>query len=239
LPRTSGRRTSDPRELFVSSVVKKDNLALPLRSRQVRSPKPEVRGPLSEVRGKIEGMQRLVFLMVACLSFSLPLAGQSTQGEKDPPQNQAPPRSERSKEAGESSSRDTRIDLSPPRNDAKDHPNSSVPGADADDDSGVQEFHTYDPHRAAKDIEVGDFYFKRKNYGAALDRYREALFYKPNDAMANFRMAQAFEKLAEFEEATAHYQDYLRILPHGPLSAEAQKALEKLNATKEATQPKN
>jgi tetratricopeptide (TPR) repeat protein len=189
-------------------------------------------------------MQRLVFLLIACLFFPLPLAGQSTQGENDPPQNQppqnqAPPRSERSKEAGESSSRDTRIDLSPPRNDAKDHPTSSVPVMDADSDSDVQEFHTYDPHRAAKDIEVGDFYFKRKNYRAALDRYREALFYKPNDAMANFRMAQAFEKLAEFEEATAHYQEYLRILPHGLLSAEAQKALEKLNGTKAAAQPKN
>jgi hypothetical protein len=24
-------------------------------------------------------------------------------------------------------------------------------------------FHPFDPHRAAKDIEVGDFYFKKKN----------------------------------------------------------------------------
>lgn len=189
-------------------------------------------------------MWRLVFLLVAWMSFELPLAGQSTQGDKDPPQsrapqNQAPPRSERSREAGESSSRDTRIDLSPPPNDAKDHPNSSLPEADADPDSDVQEFHPYDPHRALKDLEVGDFYFKKKNYGAALDRYKEALFYKPNDAMANFRMAQAFEKLAEFEEAATHYQEYLRILPQGPLSAEAQKALEKLNATKATSPPKN
>jgi tetratricopeptide (TPR) repeat protein len=175
-------------------------------------------------------MQRLIVLLILCLA--LPAAGQSTQGEKSSDQNQPPPRSERSKEAGESSSRDTRIDLSPPKNDAKDHPNSSVTEADTtDDDSGeVQEFHTYDPHRALKDIEVGDFYFKKKNYGAALDRYREALFYKPNDALANFRMAQAFEKLAELEEAAEHYQEYLRILPHGPLSGEAQKALEKMKA---------
>ena len=49
---------------------------------------------------------------------------------------------------------------------------------DSADDSApgdVQEFHPYDPHRASKDIEVGDFYFKKKNYGAALERYREAL----------------------------------------------------------------
>ena len=85
-----------------------------------------------------------------------------------------------------------------------------------------------------KDIEVGDFYFKKKNYRAALDRYREALFYKPNDAFANFRMAQAFEKLSQYNDAVEHYEDYLKILPNGPQSEEAKKALEKLKADQPA-----
>ena len=101
----------------------------------------------------------------------------------------------------------------------------------SDTSADVQEFHPYDPHRAAKDIEVGDFYFKKKNYRAALDRYREALFYKPNDALANFRMAQAFEKLNQSDEAVEHYQEYLKILPNGPLSEEAKKALGKLKGS--------
>ena len=83
-------------------------------------------------------------------------------------------------------------------------------GEEGSASSDVQEFHPYDPHRAAKDIEVGDFYFKKKNYGAALERYREALFYKPNDALANFRMAEAFDKLAQLDDAAEHYQEYLR-----------------------------
>ena len=95
----------------------------------------------------------------------------------------------------------------------------------------MQEFHPFDPHRAAKDIEVGDFYFKKKNYGAALDRYREALFYKPNDALANFRMAQAFDKLAQPDDAAEHYEEYLKILPNGPLAEEAKKALEKFKTS--------
>jgi tetratricopeptide (TPR) repeat protein len=177
-------------------------------------------------------MRRLIFLLAACLCLVVPGAGQGQQGEKDSNQNQPPPRSERSKEAGESSSRDSRIDLSPPGNDAKDHPNSTLPRDDADDNTSadVSEFHTYDPHRAAKDIEVGDFYFKKKNYRAALERYREALFYKPNDAFTNFRMAQAFEKLTLIGEAAEHYQEYLDILPNGPQAEEAKKALEKLRA---------
>jgi len=183
-------------------------------------------------------MLRCVSLLALCLSLGLWCAAQSQPGERDANQNQAPPRSERSKEAGESSSRDTRIDLSPPANDSKEHPHSTIPEDEGGDNSSadVQEFHPFDPHRAAKDIEVGDFYFKKKNYGAALERYREALFYKPNDALANLRMAQAFDKLARVDDAIEHYEEYLKILPTGPQAEEAKKALEKLRAISEKNQ---
>ncbi len=173
-------------------------------------------------------MRRLIFPLAVGLSLIIPGAAQ--EADKDSNQNQPPPRSERSREAGESSSRDTRIDLSPPPNDAKDHPNSTVPLDDADDSASgdVREFHPFDPHRAQKDIEVGDFYFKKKNYGAALDRYREALSYKPDDALSNLRIAQALDKLARLDEAAGHYEEYLKILPNGPQAEEAKKALEKI-----------
>ena len=128
-----------------------------------------------------------------------------------------------------SSSKDTRIDISPPKDDAKNHPySSSCRSNEEDDTSEVQEFHPWDPHRAAKNVEVGDFYFKRKNYHAAEDRYREALVYKPNDAMATIHLAQTQEKLGELDEAEKNYEGYLKILPHGPLAEEAHKAIERL-----------
>ena len=177
-------------------------------------------------------MRRYGLLLAICLCLALPGRGQSQSNDKDPNRNQPPPRSDRDNEAGESSSRSTRIDLSPPKDDAKDHPNSTLPEADTGEDTSgdVQELHPYDPHRALKDIEVGDFYFKKKNYRAALDRYREALYYKPNDALSNFRMAQAFEKLNQPDDAIEHYEAYLKVLPNGPLSQEARKALEKLKS---------
>jgi tetratricopeptide (TPR) repeat protein len=153
------------------------------------------------------------------------------------PRKDTPPHSaDRDREAGVSSSRDTRIDISPPRDDASKHPESTInPDSTEPDDStsdaDVQEFHPWDPHKALKDIEVGDFYFKRKNYRAALDRYKEALVYKDNDAMANFRMAQCLEKLDRPDEARLHYENYLKILPHGQLADEAHKALDKLSAS--------
>jgi tetratricopeptide (TPR) repeat protein len=149
-----------------------------------------------------------------------------------------PPRSDRVRagdlgsETGDSSSKDTQVDLSPPSDDAKVHPQSSTAVADAEAQTltgnGVSEFHTWDPHRAAKSVEVGDFYFKRGNYRAAQDRYREALRYKDNDAVATIRLAICLEKLGILDDARAEYESYLKILPHGPQSSEAQKAISRL-----------
>ena len=124
----------------------------------------------------------------------------------------------RNREAEESSSRDTRIDISPPKNDAKNHPGSKAAVEDLDipeniDVSGVQEFHPWNPMKALKNIEVGDFYFKRKNYKAALERYKEALYYKDGDALASFRLAVCQEKLGDKADARKYYEQYLKILP--------------------------
>jgi tetratricopeptide (TPR) repeat protein len=145
---------------------------------------------------------------------------------------------DRDKEAKESSSRDTRIDIAPPKDDAKNHPNSGVTVSEAGKaataadaaPSDVQEFHPWNPHRANKDVEVGDFYFKRKNYRAALTRYQDALVWKDNDAVANFRLGECYEKLDQPDDAVTHYEAYLKILPHGPLSHDAEKALQRLKA---------
>jgi Flp pilus assembly protein TadD len=135
-------------------------------------------------------------------------------------------------ELGQSSSKDTQIDLDPPEDDAKAHPQSSAAVAEAaagiSGSNGVTEFHTWDPHKAAKNIEVGDFYFKRKNYRAAEGRYRDALRYKDNDALATIKLAVCLEKLGVLDDARAEYESYLKILPHGPQAEEAQKAIDRL-----------
>src|SRR6202049_5328414 len=151
--------------------------------------------------------------------------------------NLAPPRSDSinadslGDDSGTRSSKDPLIDLTPPEDDAKAHPQSSEILMDAERSSGnsdVGEFHPWNPHKAAKDIEVGDFYFKRKNYRAAEDRYREALFYKDNDAIATFRLAVCLEKMDEPDDARKEYESYLKILPHGPQAEEAHNAVDRL-----------
>ena len=174
----------------------------------------------------------------------------AAQTTSQPDQNQQNPSTaqqgqekslDRSREAGESSSRDTRIDLSPPKDDAKNHPNSGgaagAIGSDSDAND-IGELHPWNPYRAAKDDEVGDFYLKQQNYKGAVARYQDALLYKNNDAVANFRLGQCFEKLDRPDEAIAHYQAYLKILPEGPYAKQAKKALEKLGAAQKQTSQK-
>jgi tetratricopeptide (TPR) repeat protein len=132
-----------------------------------------------------------------------------------PEDKNTPPRSD------ESSSKETKIDLRPPMGDAMSHPNSGV----ADE---VMEVHVWDPHKAEKNVEVGDYYFKRKNYLAAANRYREALKWKDNDAEAAFKLGVASEKLGKVADAREAYESYLKILPSGPNAEETKKALEKL-----------
>jgi tetratricopeptide (TPR) repeat protein len=159
--------------------------------------------------------------------------------------NLAPPRSDSVNAAslgddvGNSSSKDTQIDLSPPPNDAKEHPKSSDILTDEGSAGGgdTTEFHPWDPHKAAKDVEVGDYYFKRKNYMGAESRYREALVYKENDAVATFKLAVCLEKMNRPVEALTQYQAYLKILPFGPEAGEAKKAIDRLKSPAASVKP--
>lgn len=151
-----------------------------------------------------------------------------------PPSQASPSQSDSDDDnaAQESSSHETRTDISPPQDDAKAHPDSKsavedltpLPASTPD----VQEFHPWNPMKASKDIEVGDFYFKRGNYKAAVDRYKEALYYKENDAVATYRLAVCQEKLGDKDDARKNFEQYLKILPAGPYAKEARASLEKL-----------
>ena len=101
----------------------------------------------------------------------------------------------------------------------------------SDNPNGSQ-VHPWDPHKAAKDIEVGDYYLKvRKNYRAAEDRYREALYYKENDAVATYGLAVCLDKLNKLEEARQEYEAYLKILPEGSEAKNTRKALARLKGS--------
>jgi tetratricopeptide (TPR) repeat protein len=131
-----------------------------------------------------------------------------------------PPRSDQLA-PDESSSKQTEIDVSPPSGDEK-HPGNS--------DSELSEFHAFDPHKAAKCVEVGDWYLKQENYRAAISRYEEALEWKPKDAEATYKLGAAQEKAGDPTAALANYQAYLKILPNGPYAEKAHKGIDRVKS---------
>ena len=119
---------------------------------------------------------------------------------------------------GESSSKDSQIDISG-------HSAKEEPATPAEDESVLT---PWDPHKAAKDVEVGKYYLKLKNYRAALERFNHALTNKPNDAEAIFGLAVTQEKLDLMSLADQNYRKYLEILPNGPKSKDAQEGLKRV-----------
>ena len=143
-------------------------------------------------------------------------------GKAKAPEQQSPQTPPETEQQGESSSKDSQIDLS-----GASRANLPVP---AGDDADEKVFRPWDPHRAAKDIEVGNLYLNMKNYRAALERFNDALLYKPNDAEATFGLAATQEKLDLFSKARLSYSRYLELLPQGPKAKECQSALKRLES---------
>lgn len=91
-----------------------------------------------------------------------------------------------------------------------------------------QEEPSYDPYKAEKSVEVGMFYFKKKNYDAAIERFKDAIRYKPNFARPHKLLGQCYEKQRERQEAIVWYEKYLQILPAAEDAASIRKRIEKL-----------
>ncbi|MBV8207555.1 MAG: tetratricopeptide repeat protein [Acidobacteria bacterium] len=122
--------------------------------------------------------------------------------------------------SGQASSKESRGDTSAPLGDAQEHPDSTL--------NGPGEMHVWNPHKADKDVEIGDYHMKRKNYSAAESRYREALLYQNNNGAAIYGLAQVLEKQKKNDEAAEFYELYLKTLPHGPQAESVRSALQRL-----------
>jgi tetratricopeptide (TPR) repeat protein len=183
---------------------------------------------------------RFLFLAIVCVVLGAFAAAQDAPPpvEQVPTDKSAPPPSDNRKQPprsdvppGESSSRQTQTDVSPPANDASSHPEANLGNGDVD------EFTPYNPMKAMKDVEVGDFYYKRDNYEAAISRYREALEFKPHDAEATYKLAEVLNKTGDTAGARENYEAYLKILPNGPYAKKAREALTKLPDAASAKNP--
>jgi tetratricopeptide (TPR) repeat protein len=72
---------------------------------------------------------------------------------------------------------------------------------------------TFEPFKAEKSVEIGMFYLKKKNYDAAIERFLDAVRYKPGFARPHYLLGRAYEGKRDYEDAIIHYNAYLEILP--------------------------
>jgi tetratricopeptide (TPR) repeat protein len=86
----------------------------------------------------------------------------------------------------------------------------------------------YNPLEAERNFRVGDFYFKRKNYTAAAQRYLEAIEYQPNLVKAYQALSQAYERKGDTEKARRVCLDFIQRNPDSPKKPEFESRLAKL-----------
>ena len=87
---------------------------------------------------------------------------------------------------------------------------------------------TWDPLRAEKDLEVGQFYMKKGDLDAAIDRFEDAAAAKPGFAIPYRYLGEAHEKKGQKREAIKSYTRYLDLYPHAEDKDKVRKKIDKL-----------
>lgn len=82
----------------------------------------------------------------------------------------------------------------------------------------------YTPPSAAKSVEIGNFYLRKKDYRGALSRFKEALRTDPGYAPAYLGLGKVYDKTGRKEEALEDYIKYLNGLPSDSAAAHAKGA---------------
>ncbi len=86
----------------------------------------------------------------------------------------------------------------------------------------------WDPLRAEKDIEVGQYYMKKGDVDAAIDRFQDATDAKPGYAVPFKYLGEAQEKKGLKKPAAKSYQRYLDLYPKAEDAEKIRKKIEKL-----------
>ena len=97
-----------------------------------------------------------------------------------------------------------------------------------EDESLVPKEYSFNPLQAAKELKVGNYYFKKGNYRAAAQRFQEATKWDGTLAEAYLRLGEAKEKQHDRKAAAEAYAKYLEIAPDAKEAPEVKKRLDKV-----------
>ena len=102
-------------------------------------------------------------------------------------------------------------------------PEESLPPEE--DESIIPEKVPFNPMESERSIKVGNYYWHKGKYRAALQRYELAAKYNPSSAEAYFKVAETEEKLKNADAAKIAFQKVIKLSPDSKLAQEAKKKL--------------
>src|SRR4051794_25610165 len=97
-----------------------------------------------------------------------------------------------------------------------------------EDESLAPKEYSFNPLQAAKELRVGNYYFKKGSYRAAAQRFQEATRWDKTLAEAFLRLGEAREKQGDRKSAAEAYAKYIEMAPDAKDAPEVKKRLAKL-----------
>jgi tetratricopeptide (TPR) repeat protein len=96
-----------------------------------------------------------------------------------------------------------------------------------EDDSAkiAKKEYSFNPIQSGKEVQIGNYYFKKGSFKSAKNRFDEATKWDPGNAEAWMRLGDACEKLKEDKGAREAYAKYLEIAPDAKPAAAIRKKL--------------
>jgi tetratricopeptide (TPR) repeat protein len=94
-----------------------------------------------------------------------------------------------------------------------------------EDTSVAPKTYVLNPLESERNIKVGNYYWDKKNYRAALGRYQDATRYNPSSQEAFFKVGEAEKKLKNKDAAKTAFQKVIQLAPDSKLAQEAKRKL--------------
>lgn len=94
-----------------------------------------------------------------------------------------------------------------------------------EDQSYATEKFVFDPLEAKRNVQIGDFYWRKGDYIGAKNRYLRAVKFDPNSANAYYKLGKAEDKLHNPSAAKAALKKAIQLAPDSKIAREAKKQL--------------
>jgi len=94
-----------------------------------------------------------------------------------------------------------------------------------EDASVAPKTYVLNPLESERNVKIGNQYWAKKNYRAALSRYQDATRFNPSSQEAFYKVGEAEKKLKHADAAKVAFQKVIQLAPDSKLAQEAKRKL--------------